>query len=97
MPWSPEPLKVLGEARLRQGDEAAARASFRKAIAIDRGDWQSWLDLAASVHGAQQRAAVARARALYPTSPEIDEFEAAARRTRASSGKAGRTRRLPRS
>ena len=90
MPWSPEPLKALGEAQLEQGEQAAARASFRKAIAIDRDDWQAWLDLAASVDGPQRRVAVSRARALYPTSPEIAEFEAASRRPRPNSRRAGR-------
>jgi O-antigen ligase len=85
MPWSPEPLKALGQAQLQQGEQAAARASFRKAIAIDRNDWQAWLDLAASVDGRRRRAAVARARELYPTSPEIAEFEAATRRSTAGS------------
>jgi Tfp pilus assembly protein PilF len=39
-------------ARLQQGNKVGARASFRAAIALDPNDWQSWLDLAASVHGA---------------------------------------------
>lgn len=75
MPWSPAPLQALGTARLELGDTNAARASYRAAISLDRDDWQSWLDLAASVHGKARARAVARARALYPTSPEITEFE----------------------
>lgn len=79
MPWSPEPLKALGESQLERGREAAARTSFRHAISLDSQDWQAWLDLAASVDGRARRAAVARARALYPTSPEVAEFEEATR------------------
>lgn len=75
MPWSPSPLLAQGTARLQQGDAAGARASFRAAISLDPDNWQSWLDLAASVHGRTRHLAVARARALYPRSPEIVEFE----------------------
>jgi O-antigen ligase len=75
MPWSPAPLRELGTARLEQGNEASARASFRAAVALDPNDWQSWLDLAASVHGRARVRAVARARTLYPRSPEVAQFE----------------------
>ena len=75
MPWSPAPLRELGTARLEQGDEVGARASFRAAIALDPNDWQSWLDFAASVHGRARIRAVARTRTLYPRSPEIAEFQ----------------------
>src|SRR5581483_3888633 len=81
MPWSPEPLKAQGEARLEQGDAPAARTSFLAAVSVDPRDWQSWLDLAASVEGAERRRAVARARALYPKGPEIVEFEEVVRAT----------------
>jgi Flp pilus assembly protein TadD len=77
MPWSADPLKALGEALYREGDTAAAQATFRKAIAVDGGDWQAWLDLAATVVGPQRAIAVARAKRLYPTSPEVVEFEEA--------------------
>jgi hypothetical protein len=79
MPWSPEPLLALGTARLRQGNTSAAQESFRAAISRDPNNWQSWLDLAASVHGRARSRAVARARALYPRSPEVIEFEKDAR------------------
>jgi O-Antigen ligase len=81
MPWSSEPLKALGEARLGQRDVSAARASFLKATSIDPGDWQAWLDLAASLGGDERARAVAHARRLYPTSPEIAEFEMDSQRT----------------
>ena len=75
MPWSDEPLKALGTAELERGEVAAARRTYRQATSRDPRDWQAWLDLAASVQGQARTAAVARARLLYPTSPEIDEFE----------------------
>jgi len=75
MPWSPEPLLALGEARVESGDPWGAAASFRRAISIDDRSWEAWLDLAASTRGAVRRHAIARARALYPRSPEIMEFE----------------------
>jgi O-antigen ligase len=75
MPWSTEPLLALGEAQLGRGDVSGAAGSFRKAISIDRRDWQAWLDLAAVTHGAARKHAVGVARGLYPTSPEILEFE----------------------
>src|SRR3954447_841995 len=79
MPWSPEPLLALGTARFEQGNPAGAQASFRAAISLDPNNWQSWLDLAASVRGKARSRAIARARALYPRSPEIVEFEKDAR------------------
>src|SRR5207248_7717487 len=59
MPWSPSPLKALGTAELELEGTAAARASFRRAVAIDSGDWQGWLDLAATLQGTARTRAVA--------------------------------------
>jgi O-Antigen ligase len=84
MPWSPAPLQALGTARLEQGNTSGATASFHAAISLDPKNWQSWLDLAASVHGKARAAAVARARTLYPRSPEIAEFEKEVRAEEAS-------------
>ena len=41
-PWSAEPALALGEAQLSAGGVPAAAASFRTAIARDRGDWEAW-------------------------------------------------------
>jgi hypothetical protein len=79
MPWSPAPLLALGEAQLGLGDVRVATATFRRAVSMDERSWVAWLDLAASTQGAERRRAVARARALYPRSPEISEFVAEAR------------------
>ena len=71
-PWSSRPWRLLGENQVQQGDFAAARASFGKAIAKDRQDWQLWLDLATAERGrAARRAALDRAAALNPRSIEI--------------------------
>jgi hypothetical protein len=78
MPWSAAPLVARGEAALGQGALAEARLQLTKAIAVDDGDWQTWLDLALASRGRARRRALARASRLYPRSPEI----AAVRRQR---------------
>ena len=72
MPWSGRPWIARGEAELAQGDRAAAAASFRRSIEEDANDWRAWLDLAIATEGPTRRAALARARALYPRSTEIE-------------------------
>jgi hypothetical protein len=73
-PWSGEPLRLLGEARLARGDFADARSAFRDAIRRDSRDWELWLDLARSSTGATQRQALAHATMLDPLAPELAEF-----------------------
>jgi hypothetical protein len=75
MPWSADPLLALGESQLESGDAAGAASSFRNAVSIDPHYWQAWFDLAASTRGATRKRAIAKARSLYPRSPEIDQFE----------------------
>jgi hypothetical protein len=76
MPWSTEPPVLLAEAYLGLGDVAAARAELRKALAKDRGDWKTWLDLALASKGRARRNALAEASRLYPRSPEIASVRA---------------------
>ena len=76
LPWSTDPWRRLGEAQLAQGRLAAARASFRKGLSKDDGDWSLWLDLARASTGKAQAAALAHASRLNPRSPEIAEFRA---------------------
>jgi O-antigen ligase len=45
-PWSSRPLEVLGEAQLAAGADAAAGATFRRAVAKDPSRWRLWHDLA---------------------------------------------------
>jgi hypothetical protein len=72
-PWSAEPWRRLGEAQAVAGDQAAARTSFRKAIAKDRRDWTLWFELAGASRGAERERALAEASRLNPLSPEIAE------------------------
>jgi O-antigen ligase len=74
-PWSSEPYRVLGEAELGEGDTMSAIASFNKAIAKSRDDWNLWFDLARATTGQPQRAALRHAKQLNPLSPEIAELQ----------------------
>ena len=60
-PWSSEPLRLLGEARLGAGERASARVSFREAVRKDPDSWELWLDLALASSGDERRAALERA------------------------------------
>jgi hypothetical protein len=71
MPWSGRPWLARGEAEFAGGDVTGAEASFRRAIERDASDWRAWLDLALVTDGDARRAALQRARALYPRSTEI--------------------------
>ena len=75
-PWSPEPWRRLGEAQSVAGNLAAARASFRKAIAKDSGDWTLWYELALASQGAERQRALARGLRLNPLSPELASLKA---------------------
>ena len=76
LPWSAEPWRRLGEAEAGANDFAAARLSFRKAIAKESKDWTLWFDLAQVSTGRTQRIALARALRLNPLSPEIATWKA---------------------
>jgi hypothetical protein len=78
--WSPEPWRRLGEAQAGAGHLAAARASFRKAIAKDSGDWTLWFELAAASRGPQRARALNQAFRLNPLSPELDRLRGQAQR-----------------
>lgn len=66
LPWSPAPWDALGRTQLAAGLVTDARRSLRKAISLDRGDWQLWYDLAAATDGRAHTRALQRAAALYP-------------------------------
>jgi len=76
LPWSAEGRLLLGESRLAAGDTAAARASLRRAVERDRGDWRAWYLLAAASRGTKADAALERAAALNPRSPDVAELRA---------------------
>ncbi len=62
--WSPQPWRVLGDVQVHQGNEAAARESYRKAISKDRSDWTLWYDLYTASSGAEAQRALAEAERL---------------------------------
>jgi O-antigen ligase len=70
-PWSATPWQLLGQAQAQLGRRAAARASFRHALAKDSADWRLWLDLAVASTGAARRHSFAVSLKLNPLSPEI--------------------------
>jgi hypothetical protein len=70
-PWSSAPWRKLGEAQVRAGEGAAARASFRKAVAKEPRDWTLWLELATASRGRERAYALAQARRLNPLGPEL--------------------------
>jgi O-antigen ligase len=74
--WSPDPWRQRGDIAAEQGDSAAARGYYRKAIAKDESDWRLWYDLSTVTTGAESRQALAEATRLnrYASS----DFEEAA-------------------
>ncbi|HEX9378937.1 MAG TPA: O-antigen ligase family protein [Gaiellaceae bacterium] len=66
MPWSPKPWEALGRAQLGAGLLPAARASFRKAISMDSGDWELWYRLASATSGGERSRALHQAARLFP-------------------------------
>ena len=70
-PWSAAGWQQLGEAQLGLHDRAAARRSLQRALAKDRNEWVTWLDLAAASSGDAQLAAIVEASRLNPLGPEI--------------------------
>jgi hypothetical protein len=74
-PWASDAWETLAEAQLARGDQAAARASFRKAIAKDPDDWNLWYGLARASEGGERTAALQHARRLNPRGRELDLLE----------------------
>ena len=71
MPWSPRPWVALGRAQLGAGQLPAARASFRKAISMDSGDWENWYRLASASRGETRRHALREAARLFPRAESL--------------------------
>jgi O-Antigen ligase len=71
MSWSPEPWVALGRAQLGAGLVSDARASFRKALSMDRGDWELWYRLASASTGKERRHALQQAVRLFPQAESL--------------------------
>ena len=74
-PWSSDPWDSLGDAQVAGGTKAAAIASYRKGLSIDRNDWKLWYDLAIVATGAARRHAMAESLALSPRSGLPDRIK----------------------
>jgi hypothetical protein len=73
-PWSAEPWRLLGEADLALGADAAARRSFRRGLERDPRNWELWLDLGLASGGTERQIAWKQAESLNPLSPELQEL-----------------------
>ena len=92
-PWAAEPWRLLGEAELGMGHAAPARSALGRALVRDAGAWEAWVVLALVSRGEDRAAALARARALNPLAPELDELHFGIPRSRGFGGaEQGRTR-----
>jgi O-antigen ligase len=65
-PWSSEALQALGEAQLKQGQTAAAAATFRRAVRKDPQNSDLWYDLHLAANGRESDHAFAVAVRLNP-------------------------------
>jgi O-antigen ligase len=64
--WSPDPWRQLGDTQTAQGDVAAARGSYLKAISKSRRDWLLWYDLSSVSSGPAAQHALGEAARLNP-------------------------------
>ena len=78
-PWSCEPWRLLGEARLARGDVEGARDAFLEGLERDDGEWELWLDLALATEGRERERALREAARLNPLEPDLRELAAAGR------------------
>ncbi len=74
-PWAAAPLRLLGEAELAAGHDAAAAGHLRASLRRDPESWHAWYDLAVVSAGRGRAAALDRARALNPRGPEVAELQ----------------------
>jgi hypothetical protein len=71
-PWSSEALVALGEAQVALGEDAAARASLRKAVEKDPHDWWAWYRLGLASSGAERAHAARQVARLNPLGIEAE-------------------------
>jgi hypothetical protein len=71
LPWSSDPWRMVGEAQLARGDQAAAEQSFRTAISKDPNDPDLWEGLVYASKGRERRQALIQALRLNPRDPDL--------------------------
>ena len=71
MPWAASPWRVTGEALTLTGQRQDAVVAFRRALAANEDDWETWFDLSLVETGMRRTVAFDRARALNPRTPEV--------------------------
>ena len=59
--WSQQPWQQLGDIASEQGDNAAARGYYLKALSKDDRNWELWYDLSTVTSGPESSRALARA------------------------------------
>ena len=75
VPWSVEPLVLLGRAQSAAGKRGSARMTLRRAVSVEPESWRVWLELAAVSRGGERENALGRARALNPLESHIRDLE----------------------
>ena len=73
-PWSPIGWVRLGDVQRLQANNAGARESYREALAHDRNDYLTWLQLALASSGPARIAAAREALRLNPLAPKINNL-----------------------
>jgi O-antigen ligase len=66
MPWAAQPLQLLGEAEIEQGQYGLARSKLHAVVSRDPSRWRAWLELAFVSGGRQRAVALHRAQQLNP-------------------------------
>ena len=64
LPWSHEPVLVVGDAQAGLGNRAAALEAYREAVDLDPRNWVAWLRLAQVASGRERAEAYARVHEL---------------------------------
>lgn len=72
-PWSAQPWRRIG---LAQTTAVKARPYLERAVRLDPGDWELWLELGWASRGPAQTRALAEAERLNPLSREVAEYRA---------------------
>jgi hypothetical protein len=74
MPWSGQPLVLVGELQAGRGEQARGVRTLRSAVAKEPHSYLAWYALAGEASGALQRRAAAEVVRLNPRSDEAAEM-----------------------